>query len=52
MATLLMCESTEEKVAKISDEDVEKILEDGENYAREVSNQKLRTVQKAVGLRK
>lgn len=42
----------QEKVAKISDEDVEKILEDGENYAREVSNQKLRTVQKAVGLRK
>ncbi len=42
----------QEKVAQISDEDVEKILEDGENYAREVSNEKLHLIQKAVGLRK
>lgn len=42
----------QEKVAQISDADVEKILEDGENYAREVSNEKLHLIQKAVGLRK
>ena len=42
----------QEKVAQISDEDVEKILEDGENYAKEVSNEKLHLIQKAVGLRK
>ena len=42
----------QEKVANISDADVEKILEDGEAYAREVSNNKLHLIQKAVGLRK
>jgi tryptophanyl-tRNA synthetase len=42
----------QEKVANISDADVEKILEDGETYAREASNAKLHLIQKAVGLRK
>lgn len=42
----------QEKVAQISDEDVEKILEDGEAYANQVSREKLETIQKAVGLRK
>lgn len=42
----------QEKVAQISDEDVEKILKDGEKYANEVSRAKLNEVQKAVGLRK
>jgi tryptophanyl-tRNA synthetase len=42
----------QEKVAEISDADVEKILEDGEKYANEVSREKLRQVQKAVGLYK
>ena len=42
----------QEKVAQISDEDVEKILEDGEKFANEVSRQKLYEIQKAVGLRK
>jgi tryptophanyl-tRNA synthetase len=42
----------QEKVANISDADVEKNLEDGETYAREASNAKLHLIQKAVGLRK
>jgi tryptophanyl-tRNA synthetase len=42
----------QEKVAQISDEEVEKILEDGEEYANQVSREKLNLVQKAVGLRK
>ena len=42
----------QEKVAQISDEEVEKILEDGEKYANQVSREKLNLVQKAVGLRK
>ena len=33
-------------------EEVEKILEDGEKYANQVSREKLNLVQKAVGLRK
>lgn len=40
------------RVAEVSDEDVEKVLEKGERYANEVANQKLYEVQKAVGLRK
>lgn len=42
----------QEKVAQISDEEVERILEDGEKYANQVSREKLNLVQKAVGLRK
>ena len=42
----------QEKVAAISDADVEKILEKGEKYANEVANAKLHQVQKAVGVRK
>lgn len=42
----------QEKVAQISDEEVEKILEDGEKYANQVSREKLNLIQKAVGLRK
>ena len=42
----------QERVAAISDEDVEKVLEKGEAYANEVANRKLHTVQKLVGLRK
>lgn len=41
----------QEKVAQISDEEVEKILEDGEKFANEVSREKLYEIQKAVGLR-
>lgn len=42
----------QEKVAQISDADVEKILEDGEKFANEVSREKLRQIQKVVGLYK
>jgi tryptophanyl-tRNA synthetase len=42
----------QERVAAISDEDVEKVLEKGEVYANEVANRKLHAVQKLVGLRK
>lgn len=42
----------QEKVAQISDEQVEDILAKGEQYANEVANAKLELVQKAVGLRK
>lgn len=42
----------QEKVSQISDKDVEKILEDGEKYANEVSREKLELIQKAIGLRK
>ena len=42
----------QEKVAKISDGDVERILEQGEAYANEVADKKLHQVQKALGLRK
>ena len=40
------------KVAQITDEDVEKVLQRGETYANEVANKKLHLVQKAIGLRK
>lgn len=40
------------RVAAISDADVEAVLAKGEAYANEVANQKLRAVQKLVGLRK
>ena len=40
------------KVAAISDEEVEQIMQRGEAYANEVANNKLHQVQKAVGLRK
>lgn len=42
----------QERVAQISDADVEKILEDGEKFANEVSRDKLRQIQKVVGLYK
>ena len=45
-------EDFQEKVAAISDEQVEQIMQQGEAYANEVANQKLHLVQKAVGLRK
>ena len=40
------------KVAAISDEDVEKVLLAGEEYANQVANAKLHQVQQVVGLRK
>ena len=42
----------QEKVAAITDEEVEKVLERGEIYANEIANKKLHQVQKALGLRK
>lgn len=44
--------SFQAKVASISDEDVEKVLEKGEAYANEVANKKLYEIQKQVGVRK
>ena len=41
----------QEKVANITDEQVEQVLADGEAYANKVANEKLARVQKAVGLR-
>ena len=38
-------------LAKISDEEVMRILQSGETYANEIANAKLREAQKAVGLR-
>lgn len=40
----------QERVAKISDADVERYLAEGEAYANEVANKKLAEVQRAVGL--
>ena len=42
----------QERVDNITDAEVEAILEKGEQYANQVANAKLRTVQKAVGLYK
>ena len=42
----------QEKVAAISDDDVEQVLIAGEAFANEVANTKLHQVQKAVGLRR
>ena len=42
----------QEKVSQITDEQVEQVLANGEQYANEVANAKLARVQKAVGLRK
>lgn len=42
----------QEKVAQISDEKVEEVLQKGETYANEVANRKLYEVQRYVGLRK
>ena len=42
----------QEKVAQISDEKVEEVLQKGEAYANEVANRKLHEVQRYVGLRK
>jgi len=42
----------QEKVATITDEEVEKVLERGEIHANEIANKKLHQVQKALGLRK
>lgn len=41
----------QKKVSEISDEEVIKLLEEGEKYANEKANAKLLEVQKAVGLR-
>lgn len=41
----------QDQLAKISDQTVEKLLLDGENYANSVANQKLKLIQSAVGLR-
>ena len=46
-----MLEEFQGKVAEISDEDILKLLENGEKYANKVANAKLYEVQKAVGLR-
>ena len=46
-----MLEDFQKKVSEISDEEVLKLLEEGEKYANEVANAKLLEVQKAVGLR-
>jgi tryptophanyl-tRNA synthetase len=40
----------QERVAAITDDQVESILQKGEQYANDVANAKLRQVQKAVGL--
>ena len=45
-------EDFQAKVAAITDEQVEQIMQQGEAYANEVANKKLHLVQKAVGLRK
>ena len=42
----------QERISKISDSDVETILEKGEKYANQVANAKLRQVQTAIGLYK
>ena len=42
----------QEKVSQITDEQVEQVLANGEQYANEVANAKLARIQKAVGLRK
>ena len=42
----------QDRVAAISDEDVENVLKKGEKYANNVANKKLRQVQTAVGLYK
>lgn len=41
----------QEKLAQISDEEVEWLFEDGEKYANDVANRKLFEVQRAFGLR-
>ena len=46
-----MLSDFQEKLAKISDEEVYELLEDGERYANKVANAKLLEVQKAFGLR-
>ena len=43
-------EEFQQRVAQINDEDVERILEQGEVYANKVANAKLAEVQRAVGL--
>ena len=42
----------QDKLAAISDEKVEKLLADGEKYANEIADAKLKSVQKAIGLRR
>ena len=42
----------QEKVAAISDEQVEAVLQKGEAYANTIANTKLAQVQRAVGVRK
>jgi tryptophanyl-tRNA synthetase len=42
----------QEKVAQITDEQVEEVLQKGETYANSVANAKLARIQRAVGVRK
>jgi tryptophanyl-tRNA synthetase len=42
----------QEKVAQITDEQVEEVLQKGEAYANSVANAKLARIQRAVGVRK
>ena len=53
VAESVACELEEfqAKMAKVTDEEVYKLLEAGEKYANEVADEKLLEVQKAVGLR-
>ena len=44
-------EDFQKRLAEISDEEVYMMLEQGEAYANEVANRKLREVQEAFGLR-
>jgi len=46
-----MLEDFQKRLAEISDEEVYMLLEQGEAYANEVANRKLREVQEAFGLR-
>ncbi len=46
-----MLSTFQAKMAEISDEQISKLLEEGEEYANNVANAKLLEVQKAFGLR-
>jgi tryptophanyl-tRNA synthetase len=46
-----MLEGFQKRLAEVSDEEVNALFEQGEKYANEVANHKLREVQEAFGLR-
>jgi tryptophanyl-tRNA synthetase len=46
-----MLEGFQKRLAEVSDEEVNTLFEQGEKYANEVANRKLREVQEAFGLR-